>query len=374
MHCKITVILLIGCSLIVTSRQFIGDPISCTVSEIPAKVMDTYCWMHSTFTIPSKLGGTIGRDILQPGVADYVLLSGDDNEQQQMPKIKYHSYYQWVSFALFFQAVCFYLPRYAWKSWEGGKLEMLAADLSGPLVEAETKARKLRLLTNYFLRNVNRRDMYFTKFVVCEIMNLANVIGQAIFLDRFFDGEFHSYGLDVIRYASNQISSSTNADDDSSSDVDKSDVALNDNDSDNNNLQNEIDPMAFVFPKLTKCTFHLYGPSGTIQNYDGLCLLPLNVMNEKIYFGLWFWFFALAVITFLHLVYRVIVIVSPAFRMRMLHARCLLSSPTNVRLIVNKFRIGDWFVLYQLGKNIDVANYHDLVCGLYAELNYDDIV
>ena len=47
--------------------------------------------------------------------------------------------------------------------------------------------------------------------------------------------------------------------------------------------------MAKVFPKLTKCTFHKYGPSGTIEIKDGLCVLPLNILNEKIYILLWFW-------------------------------------------------------------------------------------
>ena len=66
--------------------------------------------------------------------------------------------------------------------------------------------------------------------------------------------------------------------------------------------------MARVFPKMTKCTFHKwgqivmkakssvqlyilydlrYGPSGTIVNHDGLCILPINIINEKIYVFLW---------------------------------------------------------------------------------------
>ena len=49
------------------------------------------------------------------------------------------------------------------------------------------------------------------------------------------------------------------------------------------------DPMAKVFPKVTKCSFHKYGPSGTIEIRDGLCVLPLNIINEKIYILLWFW-------------------------------------------------------------------------------------
>ena len=45
--------------------------------------------------------------------------------------------------------------------------------------------------------------------------------------------------------------------------------------------QERVDPMAKVFPKVSKCTFHKYGPSGTIVNHDGLCILPINIINEK---------------------------------------------------------------------------------------------
>jgi hypothetical protein len=48
---------------------------------------------------------------------------------------------------------------------------------------------------------------------------------------------------------------------------------------------------------MTKCTFHKFGPTGTIQKFDGLCILPVNIINEKIYFFLWFWFIFLAITT-----------------------------------------------------------------------------
>ena len=86
-----TVIVLITCSLLVTSRQYIGrknsrchyensifrcpihgnfwegpflywpylgDPIDCIVDpDVPQNVMDTYCWIHSTFSIPNRYEG-----------------------------------------------------------------------------------------------------------------------------------------------------------------------------------------------------------------------------------------------------------------------------------------------------------------------------
>ena len=40
-----------------------------------------------------------------------------------------HAYYQWVIFALFFQALLSYFPHYLWKNLEGGKISLLLEDL-----------------------------------------------------------------------------------------------------------------------------------------------------------------------------------------------------------------------------------------------------
>lgn len=83
LHYKATVIILIAFSLLVTSRQYIGDPIDCIVDEIPLNVMDTYCWIYSTFTIPNRMVGVAGKDLVQPGVTSHV--EGEDT-------VKYHKY------------------------------------------------------------------------------------------------------------------------------------------------------------------------------------------------------------------------------------------------------------------------------------------
>jgi hypothetical protein len=49
------------------------------------------------------------------------LKDGDD--------VKYHKYYQWVCFVLFLQAAFFYIPRYLWKTAEGGKIKLLIQGL-----------------------------------------------------------------------------------------------------------------------------------------------------------------------------------------------------------------------------------------------------
>jgi hypothetical protein len=39
--------------------------------------------------------------------------------------------------------------------------------------------------------------------------------------------------------------------------------------------------MTRVFPRMAKCIYRKFGASGTIQTHDALCILPINVINEK---------------------------------------------------------------------------------------------
>ena len=54
LHYKATVVIFACASLLVTSGQYIGDPIDCIVDGVPGGMMDTYCWIHSTFSIPNR--------------------------------------------------------------------------------------------------------------------------------------------------------------------------------------------------------------------------------------------------------------------------------------------------------------------------------
>ena len=130
-------------SLLCTANQFIGGNIACIVDGVPSGIMNTYCWIQGTFTIPSQLTGRVGTDVPHPGVApptsplkgpltyqplhetagplsteelrgdgDHIRYTADGDEVR-------HAWYQWVCFVLFVQAVMCYIPHYLWKSWEG---------------------------------------------------------------------------------------------------------------------------------------------------------------------------------------------------------------------------------------------------------------
>ena len=45
-------------------------------------------------------------------------------------------------------------------------------------------------------------------------------------------------------------------------------------------------------------------PCYSPQNHDALCLLPLNIVNEKIYLCMWVWLIFLAAASGLAVIYR----------------------------------------------------------------------
>lgn len=98
LHYSVTTTCMFAFSLIVSAKQYVGNPIDCIHSkDIPEEVLNTYCWIHSTYTIPSAFWKRIGFDVAHPGVDKTI-----DPEER-----RYHKYYQWVCFCLFFQVRIF---------------------------------------------------------------------------------------------------------------------------------------------------------------------------------------------------------------------------------------------------------------------------
>ncbi|RZC36280.1 Innexin domain containing protein, partial [Asbolus verrucosus] len=94
LHYSITVLILIAFSLIVTTRQYVGNPIDCIhTKDIPEDVLNTFCWIHSTFTVTQNRGPRAEPFMSYPGVKTSI------NEKDK----KLVRYYQWVCFCLFFQ-------------------------------------------------------------------------------------------------------------------------------------------------------------------------------------------------------------------------------------------------------------------------------
>jgi hypothetical protein len=245
-----------------------------------------------------------------------------------------------------------YFPHYVWKAFEGGKLKMVIQDLDAPvLIEnqdhekcKDEKAEKCGVcvrrasIVQYFTGHIRTHNPYVMKFVFCEFLNLLNISFQVYFMNVFFGYQFSTYGTDVLRMSELPI-------------------------------EERVDPMAKVFPKVTKCTFHQYGPSGTIENKDGLCVLAANIINEKIYVFLWFWYIVVIAWTSIHLLLRLVSLASNYVRKLLLCNRARASHRADINVVLHKCNYGDWFLLMQMAKHIRPNVFYDLILDLKVKLD-----
>eukprot|EP00095_Tigriopus_kingsejongensis_P012741 snap_masked-scaffold43_size480169-processed-gene-3.17 protein:Tk12741 transcript:snap_masked-scaffold43_size480169-processed-gene-3.17-mRNA-1 annotation:"putative innexin" len=236
-------------------------------------------------------------------------------------------------------AILFYVPRWLWKNWEAGKVSALRMDLNLGIISEVEKKLKKKLLIDYMYSNLKHHNFWAYRYFFCEFLALINVGGQMVLLDRFFDGTFFTYGIEVMSFA-------------------------------DRDQEDRIDPMIYVFPRMTKCTFHKFGTSGTIEKHDALCILPLNIVNEKIYIFIWFWLLILGFLTFIVLVYRAAIIFSPYIRAFVLRMRYRRVKRECIDMVIGKSYVGDWFLIYLLGQNIDSVIFRDVLHELAKKLGY----
>ncbi|XP_075677242.1 innexin inx2-like [Dermatophagoides pteronyssinus] len=330
MHYRWTTMLFIACCTLVSLNQFFGTPIECITNKetkpYSEKFINTYCWIQSTFSIITSWNKTIGIEIPYPGIDNNL----DDKQ------IVYHAYYQWVGILLFIQGLTFYLPHSLWKRKESGRIGKLKMDLDKILFDKEYERNKqLKILANYFIDNRNQSNhCYLNWFILVEILQFANIIIQIRLINKFLGGYFHQYGPDVYHFLMNY----------------------------NDGM---INPMIRVFPRVTKCTFRMFGASGTLEKHDTLCILSINILNEKIYICIWFWLYLLTIITGLSLIYRMAIYFLNQLRTKRIEKQisdfndCI--NHYDIDFIIQHLNKDQWFTLNLLLKNIDPINGYELL-------------
>lgn len=139
---------------------------------------------------------------------------------------------------------------------------------------------------------------------------MVNISANICFTNKFLGNSFLTYGIKVLNYY--------------------------------NNYDGQLNPMEVIFPRIANCNFFKFGPSGTVQNIDVLCILVQNMLNEKIYLFLWFWFFILTILSVLTLIYKLVFITQITTKRIILLNMFKYTSDKHVAsAIVSKFQVRD---------------------------------
>merc|ERR1712029_1025584 len=312
-----------------------GSYINCMHGgSVPDEVINSYCWIKGTFSVPKHyrdFDTEVGWDVSQTGVGPY-------NPKTDYIEVK--AYYQWVPFMLFLQGLMFYIPHLVYKTLEEEKVKNLLAGLNRFQLNKETRGDGVKALADYVVETLGDNDVWSMKILFAHSLYLINVIGQIFFTDCFLGYHFSRHGISAASFVEGHEEGRT-------------------------------DPMSKIFPRVTKCTFHKYGPSGNIQRHDAQCVLPINIINEKIYVFLWFWFILLTVLTSLDLIHHFCLIWFDSVRLIILK-RKLSRSPKyrvekldiDIPLICRHLDHGDWILYYHLLRNMDSITYAEWLAAL----------
>ncbi|XP_068235261.1 innexin inx3-like [Palaemon carinicauda] len=317
LHYRWTTTLCFACCALVVAKEYVGETIECITSGDPARLkpITTFCWISTTFTINSTSP--------MRGIGKY-----NPNIHEQ----RFHSYYQWVPLVLFLQGCLFYVPHLFWKWNEGKHVDHLLQDLNKGIFDDDAKKKKENIIS-YVRESWGLNMQYAFIYYVCEALNLVNVLLQMFIMDKFLGGMFWEYGTKILSLMS-------------ADDAERHDAFIT------------------TFPRLTKCTYRRVGPSGDIVPEDVLCVLPQNIVNEKIYLVIWLWFVVLAIITAIWLLCRAVVLCSASVRLRLLERLSKSRITEKMERTIHSLHLGDYCLLESIGYNLDHFDFKDILQGV----------
>lgn len=324
LHYRLTSALFFAASASLTAADLFGRPIHCVSdsNKLTANVLNTYCWIQQTFTL-----------IFNNGSLPHAGVGPESGWTER----RFHSYYQWVPFVLFFQGILFYVPHGIWKRHEGGMIGRLTDGVRGlNLMSNQDDKHRRSVLADYLNKTMGTHGHLGVVHVTCELFNMVNAVGNIYLIDLFLGGTFFDYGWKIFQY----------------SELDQ---------------ENRNDRLIQMFPRVTKCIYHRYGSSGTIETLDAMCILPLNVVNEKIYIFVWFWLIVLSLFSISALLYRVVVVMSSTIRRSVFKRIVPTGDVDSITRLCRTVSYADCYLLFMLGKNLPSEQYRDLLNDLVID-------
>lgn len=359
LHYQATVCLLLGFCLILTPKILFGDTIDCSTRiEKDSNYFDNICYSTGTYTRYKMIEqdakvihyqNILTNSTFRVDPDSKFIYSGIMIGSQNQPrtKILWHSYYQYMPIMLFLQAVLFYFPHYLWKIWENGTVSSVCKHLYdnrfAPNEYFETNFEIIYYLQNCF--KLNKSLVY--KYHLCHVLLLLNMVLQILALNTIFNQQFISYGYMVFKYWF----------------IDEDVYGLKRFNTENVALQQKElnNPMDLVFPKLTSCRIQVPSQAGLKpEELEFLCVLPLNILHDKFFLLLWFWFLVLGVLTILQIIKNLLYTTLPQFR-KYLFKRNYGGSRDWVSDYRRSSDLSELFILDLIGNNSDKYAFSALI-------------
>ncbi|CAF2410564.1 unnamed protein product [Rotaria sp. Silwood2] len=305
---RYSVILLVIFTMLVSTKQYVGEPIACFC---PAHFTGTHveytnniCWVSNSYFV--------SFDRLLPKYPD--------------PKTEQFIYfYQYVPFILVTQAVFFYIPSLIWSTLNtksGYDLGMLVTQARiTDTYTSDIRETSVQYLARYIDRILEyhrqKRIEYFDQlrsikystflsflirndhmtmcdnhlmwsFLLTKILYLLNALGQLYLLNLFLGNDYHMYGFAVIR-------------------------SLFRGNNENWTVIQRFELQMKGKTRTYLCNFAVRNLADNIHTYTVQCSLPINLFNEKIFLIIWFWLYFTTLFTLFGFIYWIISFFYPKF-------------------------------------------------------------
>lgn len=254
----------------------------------------------------------------------------------------------------------FYLPHYLWKMWENGVISSICKRLHENKFACNEYLDANYDVIYYLQSCFKLKKSLVYKYYFCHLLLLANLVAQVVALDYMFNDQFLTYGYDVFRYlTSNKALYNIHSASEPKLDLLSSKSSLSTYNRRKSTHINMNNPLDYVFPKVTSCQVEIGSEAAGVNVDHYICVLPLNILNDKFFLLLWCWFAILAALTVLQVFKNIMFLLFPLKRRHTFVKNHDINCNRNSTL-------AEIFILNLIGQNSDKIAFSALVNKLYS--------
>lgn len=323
------------CVCVILMDRFYGNPIDCftSTSTIWKPAMVLKCWMEGTYLDKSMLSQVYGTEAgcMRAGICT-------NHNVTSVDRITF-KYYQWIVPMLILQSALFYLPYALWKSYENNTMNKLLGQLSFPVFSDGWENQRKNLIAYFKDVKEKYHREYALKYLASEGLALLCIVFNMLLTKWVIQNEkvhfWNGYGPAVRSLFSGD-------------------------------MQNFTIDASILFPNQAKCDFYNFGSSGGLQKHDVFCIMPQNIIIDKIFAFLYIWYILVAIFGTLDILYLIFMFLFKILRVYDIgHMLERTVSIRECKDISNRGDFGLWFTLTIYKKNLTPIQFQDTCMCIY---------
>eukprot|EP00088_Acartia_fossae_P006229 TRINITY_DN1286_c0_g1_i5.p1 TRINITY_DN1286_c0_g1~~TRINITY_DN1286_c0_g1_i5.p1 ORF type:complete len:388 (+),score=39.41 TRINITY_DN1286_c0_g1_i5:80-1243(+) len=326
-------VILLAFSILPTAKQYFGEPITCNpthaTSALKANLINNYCYINGTTTVIPR---DRTRRFMHNEIYRGIFTATHDNDD--FIEVR-HTYYQWVPFILFLQALAFYLPFHMWSRTVGERIDKLLVKVSKDPLTSTSVSDQVLDLCKFLEDKPNYFNSHAYKRFFIDGLALFLAVIQMYILDLIFMGQYFGLGCDfyTIRNAFWEY-------------------------------QLIVEEM---FPIATKCGLPWMSTGGEWTTEHALCVMNINILNQKLFVISWLLHMSFICVALLMFVWEMLVIMVPFLRYVVLRYSVSNVNGRVLSYVHRRCSYGQYVLLTILAQNMDVDQFDAVISLLVAD-------